>query len=459
MGRTGGQTGERLPVTEHYRAPFNSVFARPLFGTIPVELYAPQMPAINVVAIRIEENCFLVRRERPLFYFTTSRGKKLRRTSGGGQDIQMLPAVFLGSDDKLIAGGPIDYAAAGILRHVWERSLRRHAAMPYFFSRPYSRLCYPDGPRMRFVRSNEEALGRVSRLRGSPNKSDTLPLQRPRGITVGIDRWRHELHSLRCNIIDSDECVVRSSRDEGQPASVRRPLWIGVLPAHKQLVRLFRSVEGADQDLPILRISNHSELRNLRRMASINALRLAAAPRHRPDRLLGSRRIAGRIRHLAGCVLPFTAYEDNRVGVRRKTQIRYLLPVVVVVFCELSGRECRPFGHPDISPALLIECPGDAIAFLCGRQIRRERRTHQLLQRDRFLRARQRHQNHQSHCTQQSMTSHRSISSMAKKSYFIRNCKGQSAACRTTVFSTETFGPSSGPEIFMTCPAPKSIVP
>ncbi len=234
----------------------------------------------------------------------------------------MLPAVFFGSDDELIAGGPIDYATAGILRHVRKRSLRRHAAVPYFLGRRCGGFCHPDSPRMRFVRSNEEALGRVSRLRGSSNKGDALSVQRPCRITVGIDRRRHELHSLRCNIIDSDERVVRSSGDERQPASIWRPLRIEVLPAHKQLARLFRPVQGSDPDLPILRISNHSELRNLRRVASINAFGLAAIPRHRPHRLLGSRRIAGGIWHLAGCVLPFTAYEDNCVGVRRKTQIR-----------------------------------------------------------------------------------------------------------------------------------------
>src|SRR5882762_11595110 len=51
----------------------------------------------------------------------------------------------------------------------------------------------------------------------------------------------------------------------------------------------------------------------------VHALRLAAAPRHRPDRLLRSRRIARRVCHLAGRILPFTPRIDNRVGVRRET--------------------------------------------------------------------------------------------------------------------------------------------
>ena len=145
----------------------------------------------------------------------------------------MLPAVFLRSDDELIASGPIDYAAAGILRHVWIRSLRRPAAVPNFLGCPCGRVCHPNGPRIRLVRGNEETLGRVSRFGGPPNKSDTLPVQRPRRIAIGIDRRGHELHGLHCTVIDSDECVVRSGGDEGQPASIRRPLGIEVLSAHK----------------------------------------------------------------------------------------------------------------------------------------------------------------------------------------------------------------------------------
>src|SRR5712692_1657253 len=327
MGRVGSQIAKCLTVTKTYGAPFKTLATRPLSGRISRYADIPQVAAIHIATIRIKEDCALVGRERPLFYFATSGGKELRRTSCRGQGIQMLPAVFLGSDDQLIVGGPIDHASAGVFRHIWKRSLRRCAAVPNFFRRGSSGVCHPNGPRMRSVRSNEDAPGRVSRLRGTPDESDALPVQRPRGITVGIDGGRHELHGLRCNIIDSDECVVRSSGDERQPASIWRPLRIEVLAAHKQLVWLFRPVERADPDLPILRISNHSEHRNLRRVASINAFGLAATPRHRPDRLLGSRRIAGGIWHLAGCVLPITAYEDNRVGVRRKTQIRQLLPI------------------------------------------------------------------------------------------------------------------------------------
>src|SRR5260370_35234647 len=163
----------------------------------------------------MKEHRAFVRRERPLLYLTVSRGKKLRHTSAAGQRIQMLPAVFFGSDDELIADGPIDYTTSSLLRHVWKRSLRRRAAVPYFFGRSGGGVRDPYGPRMRLIRGKEEALGRISRLPRSPHKGDAPSVQRPRRITIGIDRWAHEFHGLSRNVIDGDECVVRSNGDEG----------------------------------------------------------------------------------------------------------------------------------------------------------------------------------------------------------------------------------------------------
>src|SRR5260370_40607910 len=74
-----------------------------------------------------------------------------------------------------------------------------------------------------------------------------------------------------------------------------------------------------------------------------------------------------------------------------------------------------------------------------------------------FLIVRPRHQNQQSYCTQQHMTLHRSFSSLSQEADFIPISEIQSAGCRTPVFSNETLGPSSGPEIFSTCPVPESL--
>ena len=155
-------------------------------------------------------------------------------------------------------------------------------------------------------------------------------------------------------------------------------------------------------------------------MAGVHTLGLAAVPGDGPNRLLSSCRITGGIRHLADCVLAFTAHIDNRVGVRGKTEVQELLAVILAVFCELPCRECGPFGHPDVAPAFLIQNPSDAVGILCRNQAGGKRRAHYLFERERFLRVRARRQNQQSHCTAQGVTLHRSLSSRSEKYFHSR---------------------------------------
>src|SRR5260370_29413100 len=170
------------------------------------DIHAPKVATVHIVAIRIEQDRFLVWSKRPLLYFAISRSKKLWRASGGGQSIQMLPAVLFGSDDKLIAGSPIDDAAAGVFRHVGIRSLRRRAAaVPNLFGRSRGGIGDPDGPRMRFVRGNEEALRCVSRLGGSSNKNDALLAEHQQGPTARIDPLPLELPRLSGGKIHSNK--------------------------------------------------------------------------------------------------------------------------------------------------------------------------------------------------------------------------------------------------------------
>src|SRR6266567_460385 len=193
-------------------------------------------------------------------------------------------------------------------------------------------------------------------------------------------------------------------------------------------------------------------------MAGVHAPRIASVPRHSPDSLFRSRRITGGIWHLARRILRFAAHIGNGIAVSGEIHSRQFLPVILVVFRKLPRRKTRPFGNPNIPPAFLIERPSDAIAFFRCRQIRWEGRAQHLLQRERFLRARSRRQNQQTRCTQKSQTIHRSSPSVMPFTDNQKSFEAQSAGRRTSASSTETFGPSSGPEIFSTCPAPESFV-
>src|SRR5260370_17349429 len=107
------------------------------------------MPTVYISAVGIEQDGLLGWREGPLIRFAITWRKKFRRTSSRGQRIQMLPAVFFGTDYKLIVGVPIDDAASAFLRHFWKRSLPPRTATPNSFRRSLRRTSHPPSPPVR----------------------------------------------------------------------------------------------------------------------------------------------------------------------------------------------------------------------------------------------------------------------------------------------------------------------
>src|SRR5215472_13612837 len=116
------------------------------------------MTAVDVAAIGIEEDRFLVGSERPLFDFAIPRGEELRRASFRRELVQVLPAIFFGGYDQLIVSGPIQDASAGVFRHIRKGALGRGAAVPAFFCGTGSDVRNADCPGMRFVRRNKKTL-------------------------------------------------------------------------------------------------------------------------------------------------------------------------------------------------------------------------------------------------------------------------------------------------------------
>ena len=80
----GTEIGDGLAVRESDGAPIDLSKFGPLNEMLAVGTNAPEMTAIDVVAIGIEENCFAVGGERPLFDFAISRGEKLGLAAIGG---------------------------------------------------------------------------------------------------------------------------------------------------------------------------------------------------------------------------------------------------------------------------------------------------------------------------------------------------------------------------------------
>src|SRR5690349_10421833 len=222
---------------------------------------------------------------------------------------------------------------------------------------------------MRLVGSKEVTLRGIAFLGWLAHKRDALAVEGPDKAAVGIHRRCDERNGFRCGIVDGDEAVIVARGNESELAAVRRPARLKILAAHDKLLRLLGGVQRRKPDLAILDVSDGPARRNVRRMASINALGIAARRCDGPDSLLGARGITGGIGHLTGGVLTSTADVHKSIGVRRKAQGGEFLAVVFVIFCELPRGKAGRFGHPNVPLALLIEDPGYAIAVPCHSQV------------------------------------------------------------------------------------------
>src|ERR1700746_2599966 len=106
------------------------------------------MPAVAIVAIRIEKNCLLIRAKRPLLHLAATGSQEFRGAAAiDGQTVKMLPAVLLACENNTIVGGPVNHTAAGIAGHVGKRVLQFPAAVPDFFCVPRRNIGNSDGPR------------------------------------------------------------------------------------------------------------------------------------------------------------------------------------------------------------------------------------------------------------------------------------------------------------------------
>src|ERR1043166_1003220 len=150
------------------------------------------MPAINVVAIGVEQDRFAVARERPLLDFALTWRKQLRSSTADYNRIQMLPAILFAGEHNPVVCSPMNHAAACVIRHVRKRILQLLAAMPDLLGIPGFGVGNPNRPRMRPVRLDEISFRRIARYCGSANESELLAVGGPLGSRVAVHCRRNK---------------------------------------------------------------------------------------------------------------------------------------------------------------------------------------------------------------------------------------------------------------------------
>src|SRR5690348_9783250 len=102
------------------------------------------MPAVNVTAIRVKENCLPIIAEGPLLDFATSWSQRFWRAAFRRHSIQVLPTFVLAGENDAIFRGPVNHSAASVVRHVRKRILQFSSAVPHCLCVPRSCIRNPD---------------------------------------------------------------------------------------------------------------------------------------------------------------------------------------------------------------------------------------------------------------------------------------------------------------------------
>src|SRR5205085_12331794 len=109
---------EVLAVTQHCRTPLDPLAASPLLLSSVGKIDAPEMAAINVATVGIEEDGFAVGSERPLLDFAIPGSHELRSAAARREGVQVLPAVLFGGDEQTIVRSPLKDPTSGVARHI-----------------------------------------------------------------------------------------------------------------------------------------------------------------------------------------------------------------------------------------------------------------------------------------------------------------------------------------------------
>src|SRR5260370_14973638 len=162
------KVNKALPVSQHHGTPLVTFPACELAGVISGDVYGPKVTPVDIPTIGIEENHLTIGRERPLLNFTVARGEQTRGSTFRGKRIEMLPAVFLGSDQQTVAGCPANHTASGVARHVRVRTLTRATAVPNFARAATRRVRHPNRPSLRLIMLHKVDNRPAPRLRRPP---------------------------------------------------------------------------------------------------------------------------------------------------------------------------------------------------------------------------------------------------------------------------------------------------
>src|SRR5690348_5532625 len=184
------------------------------------------MTPVNVVLIRRVNDRAAVARYHDVFHFKFAWSEKRSRATGGGNGIQMVPAVLLGSEDDSVSREMEGF----VFREIRKRAGEFFGAMPDGARLAGCRIGNINGPRIRSSLQQCQTLLKTM----DANERNLLAVRRPTWHGVTIHRRSQVADGLAAEIVDSDEAVIASMRDKGDLRAIGGPLRRIVFAAHER---------------------------------------------------------------------------------------------------------------------------------------------------------------------------------------------------------------------------------
>src|SRR5579864_1758691 len=152
-----------------------------------------------------------------------------------------------------------------------------------------------------------------------------------------------------------------------------------------QLHRLGVFFDAGRPDLILSEKDNAIAFGRNGRLISLGDLtRSAAGGRNDPDVLLDAFGQTGRVWVIAMGFEIAAANEQNRTAVGSPSDLIDLLAVIIAVVGKLPALVIRGFSGPEVACAFLVQHPSHSAALRSRGKVGRERRAHNLLERETF---------------------------------------------------------------------------
>ena|SRR5258708_732012 len=99
MFSIGAKINNSLSVTQHRWTPFIALAASEFGRMISGDVDGPEVTAVDVATIGVEEHGLAIGSEGPLLDFAVAGSEQVRGPAFRRKRVEMLPSIFFGSDE------------------------------------------------------------------------------------------------------------------------------------------------------------------------------------------------------------------------------------------------------------------------------------------------------------------------------------------------------------------------